>query len=341
MSKSVLLTPEVIINPLHLATNLLIYTGECDKIFVPVASLYWKLCNDYTILQLADIIPYSSSDPKRGDYPLFVEGNNIENLASVTAILSLAHEIGIVEAILDEEDKWLLDKGEHIFGNWCDTILGEIFSTFRVIETIHKSEVDNTVNISIEITAKKFGLNRNKIKNIIRRYEVPWSQRNLTEYEYAIYMKYLENFSNSKTILSALKNRYFVSTPNKSLTKFLRDNHKQFKLEELPRNANLLPFVEKIEFNPHEFNIGDLFKMIENKNLLSKFGEIEIILDQIKSYYEIKEDLIIFILGLIPFLDYPIKVINAMKILEKFIKSNKNKSARRSILFFDSSVWEK
>ncbi|NBJ15512.1 MAG: hypothetical protein FNP40_08030 [Dehalobacter sp. 4CP] len=340
MNQDVILAPDVILDPVSLSLNLA-YFGRRGKIGVPLPWLWEELTLSFGLLSIADAMWYYSESQAEDllsesiwfEWDLIEKGciDPTKKLDNSLAILKTAYDFGIVYPFVTEYDRRYFESG-----GW-QTWLLELFPKYEVIP-FDKENIDLINSISLKSISKKYNIDGNKLEELIKRNE-NWSTRVGSEYK--IYEDFRRIDLKIGQIFTACFNQYSISSSKDDVKQIIDKKIGLYPID-INNDEKILPIVELLSLDPHKFTISDIINIIENRDTIGKLGEIMSVLgelDDMSERLEIRNDLLVYILGFVPIIDLPLKIFEGVKLVSRKIKSFRKKDKNYSI-YFDANKWK-
>jgi hypothetical protein len=345
MKQEVALAPDVILEPVSFSMNLITFCNDGKKVGIPLAWLWEeidaRIGDQYGLISTADILASSSKYIPYDERIWFsqeqIELGAIDDFSKFTIsmdILKAAYESGYIEAFITEYDKWYFEHGD-----WVGYLLN-IVPKYKVIP-FDEAMIHNIDSICSKAISGKYSLDEARLNSIIKRNE-KWSTRVASEYP--IYEDFRRLNIEIGQIFSACFNKYAISSSREHVRNtVVRRLGSEFKQIHTKSDNDVFPFLEIITISPHEFTIGDIVKIIDNRSLLDKFGSIRAAIEKINEIHErneYKKNLLVYVLGWVPVVDIPVKIFEGAELILKKIGSI-NRRDKSSCIYFDVNKWKK
>lgn len=339
-----LLDPSLILNPASLSLALLVFGKDSGQILVPVSWLWEHWSSVQSVISLTDILAYHARNTDKNLRTKVLDPHTHQT-SSVSSLLQLGIDNDLIVGVVTQEGRRFLRLEAEGIG-WTESLTA-YFPKLHEIK-LTEAETNLSRSISQELTAESLHVPLCRVEKIAEDIDLAWHitlglETDPDTHRIWDYEKDLEIIISY--IMAGAKENARLVTIDRELEEFIgRKLNSLYSPQRISNDDHMVPITRLVKRGITTLTAGEIISMIENRKLLEKLGGVIQIQRNVELLEEKKDfvkSLLLYILGLIPYVDLPSKIIEGFNFIYKGLTLQESEINNRSLLYFDMNAWRK
>lgn len=334
MTPHILLDASVLINPISLAVHLAAFADSTRPLGISVASLWEEFNRRYSLITLADVIPWFRDDLDR----CMAQRIGVNQHAAPDATLALliaATRLGILRPVCTESSMAYFQTDG--WAGYLSSSLGDDWTVLHVEQSLFQ----NTWQIALLQTAHETGLSPDEIS---RNYEVVFRQlANQTHDEYAVADRARSLSVVLTEVFATLRAGASLSTPDPLLRDIVANNMHAAATLTPPDRLPFEPLIERVVVRTDTTTVRDILSIIELRRLSSFLGGADQLIELIEADLAARnlvKDAGLFLLGVLPVIGPIATAIEGRELLHRLwrVRSDNREPSAEHLLYWSPAT---